>query len=98
VLRIEFVPRGELFARESRPDGTDERMADEFCVHAAFAKECLFKGKNAESLYEAAADQIGSPRAPGPELWADVVDVADAEREKFAGEAEMEAGEVREYG
>jgi hypothetical protein len=60
-------------------------MADEFCVYAALAEEILFEWKDAKCLDEAAADEIGAPRPPGPELRTNIVDVAHAEREKFAG-------------
>src|SRR4029077_2255606 len=51
---------------------------------------------DAESVGEAAPDQIRAPGTPGPELRADVIDVSNAFGTQLASEAEMEAGEVGE--
>src|SRR6267154_3094465 len=72
-------------------------MADEFYGDAGIAEEFFLKGKNAEGLREATADDSDAPWAPGPELRADVVDVFDSAALEFAGQAEVEAGEVCEY-
>src|SRR5580658_6159628 len=93
---IEILLVAEFFAGLRRFDGADERMANEFCGHARATKECFFEGKNAERLRETAANDADSPRAPGPELWADVVDVTDSVRAEFAGEAKMKTGKVGE--
>ena len=73
-------------------------MADEFCRDAGAGEEGFFEGENAEGLRETAADNAHSPRPPGPELRANVIDVADAERAELAREAEMKAGEIGEDG
>ena len=73
-------------------------MADEFYGDTGIPEKFFFKGKNAEGLRESAADYADAPGSPGPELWADVVDVSGSSALEFAGQAEVKAGEVREYG
>src|ERR1700736_368933 len=73
-------------------------MADEFYGDAGFGEEFFFERKDAEGLDETATDYSHSPGPPSPELWADVVDVADVMSFQLAGETEMKAGEVGEDG
>ena len=95
---MEVVSGAERGAIESGFDVADERMADEFCGDAGVGVELFFEGEDAEGLGEAAADDSNAPGTPGPELRADVVGVGDFAEFEFAGEAEMEAGEVGEDG
>ncbi len=75
-----------------------QRVADEFYGDAGVGVELFFEGEDAEGFGEAAADDSYAPGAPGPELRADVVGVLDFAGFEFAGEAEVEAGEVGEDG
>ncbi len=95
---MEVVSGAERGAIERGLDVADERMADEFCGDAGVGVELFFEGEDAEAEFEAAADDSNAPRPPGPELGADVVGVGDFAEFEFAGEAEMEAGEVGEDG
>ena len=73
-------------------------MADEFGGDAGVTKKLLFKREDAERFLEASSNQLGAPGTPSPELWTDVIDIANASGLEFAGEAEMEAGEIGENG
>src|ERR1051326_2964850 len=73
-------------------------MADEFYRHAGIAVKVFFEWKNAEGLREASPDDAYTPRTPGPELRADVVDVFYAAKFQFARKAEVETGKVGEDG
>ena len=73
-------------------------MPYELYRDTGIAEELFFKGKNAEGLRETAADYADAPGSPSPELRADVVDVFGSAALEFAGQAEVEAGEVREDG
>ena len=95
---MEVVSGAERGAIERRLDVTDERMADEFCGDAGVGVKLFFEWEDAEGESEAAADDPYTPRTPGPELRADVVGVGHSAEFEFAGEAEMEAGEVGEDG
>src|SRR5579863_9390671 len=57
-----------------------QRVANEFYWDAGVGVELFFEGEDAKGLGETTADDSYSPGAPGPELRADVVGVAD-----FAG-------------
>src|SRR6266851_5224487 len=96
LLRIEILLAAKGLAIERGVHRSYQRMTDEFHGDASFAVELFFKWENAESLREAAADYADAPRAPGPELRADVVDVFNATAFEFAGEAQVEAGEIGE--
>src|SRR5260370_30737900 len=95
---IETVLAAKGLAIERGVHGSYKRMADEFHGDASVAVELFFKWENAESLREAAADYADAPRAPGPELRADVIDVFNATALEFAGEAQVEAGKIGEDG
>ena len=95
---MEVMSGAERGAILRRLDVTDERVADEFCGDAGVCVELFFEGEDAEGLFKAAADDSNAPRAPSPELGADVVGVGDFAEFEFTGEAEMEAGEVGEDG
>ena len=95
---MEVVSGAERGAIEGWLDVADERMADEFCGDAGVGVELFFEGEDAEAEFETAADDSDTPRPPGPKLGADVVGVGDFSEFEFAGEAEMEAGEVGEDG
>src|SRR5712671_1216670 len=73
-------------------------MADERYRDSGVCVEFLFEGEDAEGLRESATDDAYAPGAPGPELRADVVDVLNAAAFEFAGEAQVEAGEIGQDG
>src|SRR2546426_1346466 len=73
-------------------------MTNEFHRHAGIGVELFFEVKNAECLGEAAPYQIHPPGAPGPELRANVIDVADAFRSELAREPQMKSWKVRKNG
>jgi hypothetical protein len=95
---MEVVSGAERGAVESWLDVTNERVTDEFCGDAGVGVELFFEGEDAQGLLEAAADDPYTPRPPCPKLGADVVGVGDFAEFEFAGEAEMEAGEIGEDG
>src|SRR5579864_105208 len=96
LLRIESLLAAKSLAIERGPHGSYQRMADELNGHSGIAVEFFFKGKNTESLREAAPDDAHAPGTPRPELRADVINVLNAAAFEFAGQAQVEAGEVRE--
>src|SRR5258708_37994877 len=73
-------------------------MADELHGDSGIGVKLFFEWKYAECLREAAADYADTPGSPGPELRADVVDVFNATALEFAGEAQVEAGNIGEDG
>ncbi len=73
-------------------------MADEFHGHASVGVKLFFEVKDAKRFGEAAADEIHAPGAPGPELWANVIDIANAFGAQFAREAEVKTRKVGEDG
>src|SRR5712692_2145902 len=73
-------------------------MTDEFHWHTGIGVELFFEVENAECLGEAAANQIHAPGAPGPELRANVIDVADAFRSQLARQPQMKSRKFRENG
>src|ERR1700721_2666503 len=97
---VEIILAAKFFAALRCMDCADQRMADKFVGSAAAAEKSFLKGKNAKCLREAATHYAHPPRPPGPELRADVVDVADAKRSKLAGQPKMKTwkiGEDREW-
>src|SRR6266478_2210558 len=97
-LGIEVLHSEKCVAIERGVHGAHQRMADEFYGDSGVAVEFFFKWKNAEGLCEAAAHYAHAPRAPGPKLRADVIDVFNAAAFEFSREAEMEAGKIGEDG
>src|SRR5579859_7123989 len=98
LLRIESLLAAEGVAIERGVHGAYQRMTDELNGHSAIAIEFFLKRENTESLREAAPDDAHAPGSPGPELRADVVNVLNAVALESAGQAQVEAGEVREDG
>src|ERR1700730_17873691 len=78
----------ELRACEGRAYHAHQRMADEFCRYASISVKIFFKGKDAQRFCKTAAHDAHAPGTPGPKLWADVVDILDAERFQFARQAQ----------
>src|ERR1700738_1777605 len=97
-LRIEALLAEKCLTIEGGVHGAYQRMTDEFHGDSGIAVELFFKGENAECLREAATHYAHAPGAPGPELRADVIDVADSMRLEFSGEAEVEAVKIGEDG
>src|SRR5271154_2971790 len=95
-IRIEIVLSAEFFAGLRCLHGADERMADESCGDARAAEERFLEGKDTERLREAAANDSNAPRPPGPELRADVINIANSVRAEFSREAKVKAGKVGE--
>src|SRR5215472_9869394 len=73
-------------------------MPDKLHRHARVRVKLFFEVKNTERFSKAATNQIHAPRAPGPELRANVVDVSYTLGAQLAGEAQMEAGKICEDG
>jgi hypothetical protein len=97
-LRLEALFAGKGLAIERGVHGANQWVPYELYRDTGIPEEFFFKGKDAEGLREAAADYADAPGSPGPELRADVVDVFGSAALEFAGQAEVEAGEVREDG
>src|SRR5450755_4991311 len=53
-------------------------VPNEFCRYACLAEKFFFEREDAECLHKSSAHQVGAPGPPGPELRADVVNVAYA--------------------
>src|SRR5438874_13142807 len=51
--------------------------------------------KNAERFGKAASHQLHTPRAPGPEMWANIIDVPNPFRTELARHAQVTAGKIR---
>src|ERR1700722_743965 len=96
--RIQLLLAEERGAIDGRVYRAYQRVADEFHGDACVGVELFFEGEDAEGFGETAADDSYAPWAPGPELRADVIGVADLAGFEFAGEAGGEAGEVGEDG
>src|ERR1700737_1542774 len=71
-------------------------MADEFGGNAGARKERFFEREDAQRFYESTADQVDAPRAPRPELRANVIDILHAEGEQFSRQPQMKTGKVGE--
>jgi hypothetical protein len=89
-----MVLAAEFFASLRGLHGSDERMTDEFCGNARASEECFFERKNAKCLREAAADDSNTPWSPSPELWTDVINIADSVRAEFPRETEMKTRKI----
>ncbi len=73
-------------------------VADELCVDAAGAVETLFEWEDDHHAVDALLDPAETAALPGPELGADEIDHWDVQFFKFAGQAEVDVGEVDEDG
>ena len=73
-------------------------MADELCVDVAGAVEGLFEREDDHHAVDALLDPAETAALPGPELGADEVDNWDVQFFEFAGQAEVDVGEVDEDG
>ncbi len=73
-------------------------MAYELCVDVAGAVEGFFEGEDDHHAVDALLDPAEAAALPGPELGADEVDDGDVQFFEFAGEAEVDVGEVDEDG
>ena len=71
-------------------------MADEFRGYACVADRMFPRKGKCTELARSGAVPDRSPGPPGPELRADVVDVANAMRPKLAREPKMKAGKIGE--
>jgi len=98
AARNEIVFFAELTAIFSGSNGANERVADEFGGDSGVTKKLLFEGEDTEGFFESPGDELGAPGPPGPELRANVVDIANATRFEFARKAKMETREIGEYG
>src|ERR1700756_2814801 len=91
---MELVRGKKCFATLTWPDLPDQWMADEFRRYACIAEEFLFEWKNTQRQRESPSHDAHAPGPPRPELRADVVNVANTDRLQFAGQPQMEAGEI----
>src|ERR1700730_12031450 len=98
LLWIEIMLAAKARAISRGMHGANQWVADEFHGDAGVTVELFFKGEDTKRLCKAAADYADAPRTPGPELRADVIDIAYAVRLEFSGEAQVEAGEIGEDG
>jgi hypothetical protein len=73
-------------------------VADEGRVYVAGAVEVFFKGEDDHHAVDPLLDPAETASLPGPELWADEIDDWDVQFFEFAGEAEVDVGEVDEDG
>src|SRR5271157_2147860 len=69
-----------------------QRVPDKLRGHPGIPEKLLFKRKDAQRLHKTLVDQPHPPRPPGPELRADVIDIANAARNKFARQPQMKPG------
>src|SRR6266403_4115833 len=74
----------------------DQRMADEFHRYAGITEEFFLEWKNTQRQRESPPHDAHTPRPPGPELRADVVNVANADWLQLAGQSQMEARKIRQ--
>src|SRR5208283_5990201 len=81
---VEALRGAELRAALCRAHRAYQRMADKLRGHAGIAEKLLFKRENTQCLHKALADQPHPPRTPGPELRANVIDIANTARNKLA--------------
>src|SRR2546430_2089092 len=89
--------RGEkCFASLRRRNIADQWVSNEFNRYACVGKEFFFEREYAQRERESPPHDSNAPRPPGPELRADVINIAHAKRFQFARQPEMEAGKVRE--
>src|SRR6185369_709996 len=93
---VQSVLRKEVLARLRRHYVANQRMADELYRHARIAKKLFLEWKNAQRQRESPPHDAYAPGPPRPELRADVIDVAHAERLQLARQPQMKAGEVGE--
>jgi hypothetical protein len=98
VSGVEAILGGELLAGDGGLGQVGEGMADEFGIDAAGAVIRLLEGKDDQHAADVFADELDAVLLPGPELRADEVDDGNAEAVEFAGEAEVDFGEVDEDG
>jgi hypothetical protein len=73
-------------------------MADERGVDVAGTVESFFEGKDDHHAVDALLDPAKTAPLPCPDLGADEVDDRDVQLFEFAGEAEVDVGEVDEDG
>src|SRR5713226_7646698 len=74
----------------------NERVADKFHWNTGIGVKLFFKGKDTECVREPPPHQIHAPWPPGPELWANVIDVSNAFGAELARETQMKTREVRQ--
>ena len=75
-----------------------EGVADEGGVDVAGGVEGRFEGEDDEHLRDALLDPAEAAALPGPELGGDEPEDGDVAAVEFAGEAEVDVGEVDEDG
>src|SRR5258708_2376562 len=94
--RIQFERGRKLRTRSFRRDIAHQRMSDKIRRHTACPIPILFKRENAQPTHESSSYQVRAPRPPGPELWADEINILDALPLQRSRQAQVEAGEIRE--
>src|SRR5258707_4967086 len=93
---IQFERGRKLVTRSFRRNITHQRMSDKIRRHAACAIPVLFERENAQPTHESSSYQVRAPRTPGPELWADEINIPYALPLQRSRQAQVEAGEIRE--
>src|ERR1041385_4041744 len=88
----------KCFARLRRSDVPNQRMADEFHWYAGITKEFFFERKNAQRQSETPSHDACPPWPPRPKLWANVINVSNAQRLQFARQPQMKPWNVRQNG
>src|SRR5271157_559528 len=73
-----------------------QRVPNEFRGNTHAAEELLLKGKNAQRLLESTPDQLCPPRPPGPELRADVIDIAISPVLQLPGQPQVKPRKIRQ--
>src|SRR5487761_2624267 len=97
-MGVEVIAGCVVGAGDGREGKFGERMADEVCRDVAGAVEVLLEGEDDEHAVDALLYPTEASSLPGPELGADEVDDRNATLLEFAGEAEVDVGEVDEDG